>query len=106
MRIIRPLDYCSLSVAAQEFLSFLSSQAKGEEAVSIPAQFKDGLGSDGGRRPEHRNGVGREAEGGPALVCVREAVLHQHAGTRRTHELLNSFLHLHFNGDKHFLVFT
>lgn len=65
-----------------------SPQAKREEAISIVAQLKDGPGPDRGRRPEHRDGLRREAEGGTPLVRVWEAVLHQHAGARRAHELL------------------
>lgn len=65
-----------------------SSQAERAEAVSIFAELEDGPGSDSGRRPEHRHGLCGEAEGGAALVCVREAVLHQRAGARRAHELL------------------
>lgn len=66
----------------------LPSQAKGAEAVSIPAKFEDGPGPDGGGRPEHRHGLGGEAEGGAALLRVREAILHQRAGARCAHELL------------------
>lgn len=69
----------------------LFSQAKREEAVSVLAQLEDGPWSDGGRRPEHCNGLRREAEGRSALVCVREAILHQHAGARCAHELLTLF---------------
>lgn len=74
----------------------LPPQAEGEEAVPISAQPKDGPGSDGGRGPEHCNGLRREAEGGTALVCVREAVLHQHAGARCAHDLVTLILHAHF----------
>lgn len=64
------------------------SQAERAEAVSISAELEDGPGSDSGRRPEHRHGLRGEAEGGAALVCVREAVLHQRARARCAHELL------------------
>lgn len=67
-----------------------SSQAERAEAVSISAELEDGPGSDSGRRPEHRHGLRREAEGGAALLCVWEAVLHQRAGARRSHELLTA----------------
>lgn len=63
-------------------------QAKRAEVLSISAEFEDGPGSDSGRRLEHRHGLRGEAEGGVALVCVREAVLHQRTGARRTPELL------------------
>lgn len=69
-------------------LSAPSSQAERAEAISISAELEDGFGSDSGRRPEHRHGLGGETEGGAALVCVREAVLHQRAGAGRAHELL------------------
>lgn len=73
----------------------LTPQAKGEEAVSILAQFEDRPGSDRGRRSEHCDGLRREAAGRTALVCVWEAVSHQHAGARCAHELLNCDLHVH-----------
>lgn len=87
----------------------LTPQAKREEAVSIFAQFEDGSGSDRGRRSEHRNGLCRKASGGTALVRVWEALPHQHAGARCTHELLNGDLHLHFiywmpNGSRHLVA--
>lgn len=63
-------------------------QAKRAEVLSISAEFEDGPGSDSGRRLEHRHGLCGEAEGGAALVCVREAFLHQRTGARRTPELL------------------
>lgn len=69
----------------------LLSQAKREEAVSVLAQLEDGSGSYCGRRSEHCNGLCWEAEGRTAFVCVRETVLHQHAGARRPHELLTLF---------------
>lgn len=74
--------------AAYSLPSTPSSQAERAEAVSISAELEDGPGSDSGRRPEHRHGLRREDEGGAPLVCVRQAVLHQRAGARRTHELL------------------
>lgn len=57
-------------------------QAEGEEAVQVPAQPEDGPGLEHGGGPEHRHGLGREAEGGAALLRVREALLHQRAGAR------------------------
>lgn len=68
----------------------LRSQAKGEEAVSIPAQPEGRPGSERGGRPEHHHGLRREAEGGTSLVCVRKAVSHQRAGERSTRKLLTA----------------
>ncbi|XP_034065958.1 guanine nucleotide exchange C9orf72 homolog isoform X2 [Gymnodraco acuticeps] len=79
--------------------------AEREEAVSIPAQPKDRPGSDGGGGPAHRNGLRREAEGGTALVRVQQAVLHQHARARRSHDLLTysssrTFMYRTLNGSR------
>lgn len=69
-------------------LLLLPPQAKREEALPIFAQPEVWPGSDGGGRPQHRDGLRREAAGGAALVRFREALLHQHAGARRADELL------------------
>lgn len=74
--------------AAYSLPSTASLQAERAEAVSFSAELEDGLGSDSGRRPEHRHGLRGETEGGAALLCLRQAVLHQRAGARRAHELL------------------
>lgn len=48
---------CSLSGVPTTIPLLLPSQAKREEAISIPAQFKDRPGSHGGRRPEYCYGL-------------------------------------------------
>ena len=90
MQILRP-NYCGLLTVTTAIAVLLPLQAKREEALSIPSQFKDGPGSYSGGGPEHSNGLRWEAEGRTALVCVREAILHEPARTRRTHELLTPF---------------